>query len=81
MKRKRKPISHPVLAEMKKGPTLAELCRLDTQFKDDCEKLNIKPTTLQLSKWRRGKGYAYKKLILHDTNVHLPQHAKIDPTR
>jgi hypothetical protein len=66
---------------LRKVLPLAELLRHNTQFKDDCEKLNIKPTTTQLSKWRRGKGYAYKKLILHNTDVHLPQHAKIDPTK
>jgi hypothetical protein len=38
-----------------------EFAQKDQAFINACEKVGIKPTKRQASKWRAGKGLAYKK--------------------
>ena len=47
------------------------------EFKRGCQKVNIKPTKRQASKFIRKTGYLYKTLIQKRKDVHLPEHARI----
>ena len=41
--------------------TNREFAKTDKDFKEACEAVEVQPTVRQASKWRRGKGKAWKR--------------------
>lgn len=46
-------------------------------FRGHCRKANIIPTRRQASKFRMGKGAAYKISVLKNKKIHIPMEARI----
>lgn len=46
--------------------TNADFAATDLAFRAACEKVNVKPTKRQASKWRNRKGQAYKEGRSHE---------------
>lgn len=57
--------------------TNKEFANKNSNFIKHCTLANVKPTTRQASKFRKGKGAVYKMNVLH-LSVHIPDHAKLD---
>lgn len=48
-------------------------------FLNHCKKANVKPTTKQASKFRRGLGAVYKISVAGEKDIHVPAPAKDIP--
>jgi hypothetical protein len=58
--------------------TNRQMAQSDTTFIDCCKQANVKPTVRQASKFRMGKGAAYKIAIKGQKDVHVPDFAKME---
>ena len=63
--------------------TIGMFAGTDKSFAACCERANVQATTRQASKFRRGKGAAYKRAIfgMNPRQCPVPFHARIEKGR